>query len=47
MREYDDERQYAWIVYEKLLATSPTYQNAADVRDLLADARLKSNLVKR
>lgn len=32
--------------WERLLATSPTYQNAATVRELLADARLKSNVVR-
>ena len=37
----------AVAAWEKLLATSPTYPNAAGVRDLLADARLKSNVVKR
>jgi tetratricopeptide (TPR) repeat protein len=36
----------AATAWEKLLATSPTYQNAASVRELLADARLKSNAVK-
>jgi cytochrome c-type biogenesis protein CcmH/NrfG len=37
----------AVAAWEKLLATSPTYENATGVRDLLAGARLKSNLVKR
>ena len=37
----------AVMAWEKLLATSPAYQNAATVRDLLADARRKSNVVKR
>ena len=36
----------AVVAWEKLLATSPTYQNAAGVRELLADARLKSNVVR-
>ena len=37
----------AVVAWEKLLATSPSYQNAAGVRELLADARLKSNVVRR
>ena len=36
----------AVVAWERLLATSPTYQNAATVRELLADARLKSNVVR-
>jgi len=36
----------AIAAWEKLLATSPTYQNAASVRELLADARLKSIVVQ-
>ena len=37
----------AVVAWEQLLATSPAYQNAAGVRELLADARLKSNVVRR
>ncbi len=36
----------AVMAWERLLATSPTYQNAASVRDLLADARRKSNVAQ-
>lgn len=36
----------AVAVWEKLLATSPAYPNAAGVRERLADARLKSNVVR-
>ena len=45
----DGKHDYPGAVaaWEQLLATSPTYQNAAAVRDLLADARLKSNVVSR
>jgi Flp pilus assembly protein TadD len=44
----DGKHDYPGAVaaWEKLLATSPAYQNAAGVRDLLADARLKSNVVR-
>ena len=37
----------AVVAWEQLLATSPAYQNAEGVRELLADARLKSNVVRR
>jgi Flp pilus assembly protein TadD len=44
----DGKHDYPGAVaaWEKLLATSPAYQNAAGVRDLLANARLKSNVVR-
>jgi tetratricopeptide (TPR) repeat protein len=43
----DGKRDYpgAITAWETLLATSPAYPNAAGVRELLADARLKSNVV--
>jgi|SRR5471030_301181 len=37
----------AVAAWEQLLATSPNYPNAAGVRELVADARLKSNVVRR
>jgi len=37
----------AATAWEKLLETSPAYPHAAEVRQLLADARLKSSLVRR
>jgi tetratricopeptide (TPR) repeat protein len=37
----------AIAAWEKLLATTPDYQNAARVRDLLADARLRINGITR
>ena len=37
----------AVAAWEQLLATSPAYPNAAGVRERLADARLKSNVVSR
>ena len=36
----------AVVAWERLLATSPAYQNAATVRELLADARRKSNVAQ-
>jgi cytochrome c-type biogenesis protein CcmH/NrfG len=44
----DGKHDYRGAVeaWERLLTSSPTYQNAAGVRDLLADARLKSNVVR-
>jgi tetratricopeptide (TPR) repeat protein len=44
----DGKHDYSGAVaaWEALLATSPTYQNAASVRELLADARLKSSVVR-
>ena len=36
----------AVAAWEQLLATSPNYPNAAGVRELVADARLKSNVVR-
>jgi tetratricopeptide (TPR) repeat protein len=45
----DGKHDYAGAAgaWEKLLATSPAYPNAANVRELLADARTKSNVVSR
>ena len=45
----DGKHDYPGAVaaWEQLLATSPAYPNAAGVRQLLADARLKSNVVSR
>ena len=45
----DGKHDYAGAVaaWEALLATTPGYPNAAGVRDRLADARLKSNVVRR
>ena len=37
----------AVVAWETLLQSSPAYPNAAAVRDLLADARLKSSVVRR
>jgi cytochrome c-type biogenesis protein CcmH/NrfG len=44
----DGKHDYAGAVaaWEKLLATTPDYLNAAGVRELVADARLKSNVVR-
>ena len=44
----DGKHDYAGAVaaWEKLLATTPDYPNAAGVRGLVADARLKSNVVR-
>src|ERR1019366_2523939 len=43
----DGKHDYAGAItaWEKLLATTPDYPNAAGVRELMADARLKSNVV--
>jgi tetratricopeptide (TPR) repeat protein len=45
----DGKHDYPGAVtaWELLLTTTPDYQNAAGVRELLADARLKSNVVTR
>ena len=45
----DGKHDYPGAVaaWEKLLATSPDYPNAAGVRERLAEARLKSNVVSR
>ncbi len=45
----DGKQDYAGAAaaWETLLATTPDYPNAAKVRELLADARLKSNVVRR
>jgi Flp pilus assembly protein TadD len=45
----DGTHDYAGAVaaWEKLLATTPDYANAASVRELVADARLKSSVVRR
>ena len=45
----DGKRDYPGAVaaWESLLATSPAYPNAANVRELLADARAKSNIAAR
>ena len=45
----DGKHDYPGAVaaWESLLASSPTYPNAAAVRDLLADARAKSNIAAR
>lgn len=45
----DGKHDYPGAVaaWEKLLDTTPDYQNASDVRELLANARLKSTVVKR
>jgi len=44
----DGKHDYAGAItaWEKLLATTPDYPNAAGVRELMADARLKSNVVR-
>ena len=44
----DGKHDYSGAIaaWETLLATSPTYQNAATVRELLANARLKSSVVR-
>lgn len=44
----DGKHDYPGAVaaWEKLLASSPNYPNAAGVRDLLVNARLKSNVVR-
>lgn len=43
--KHDDAGAVA--AWETLLATTPDDPNAAGVRELMADARLKSNLVRR
>jgi predicted Zn-dependent protease len=45
----DGKHDYPGAVaaWEKLLESSPAYPNSAGVRELLADARLKSNVVRR
>jgi len=45
----DGKHDYPGAVaaWDKLLATSPGYENAAGVRALLADARAKTNIVRR
>ena len=45
----DGKHDYPGAVaaWEKLLDTTPDYSNASDVRELLANARLKSTVVKR
>ena len=36
----------AVVAWEQLLQSSPSYPNAADVRQLLTDARLKSSVIR-